>query len=283
MRAAETLAREFVRIQPGAAARVLEALAPELAAGFLLSQDPRTAAQMLREWLPAIAARCMRELPDQQLSAMLALLPASAAAGLIRRTDWRRRQLLLRGIGRVRGGLIEVLLNYPENVVGAWVNPASAFLREGMRVSDAQRLMRADPDSGDDRLYVLDEAQHVSAFVSVTRLAAATRRQRIEEIAEQPPPVLSASCRLDEAVNNGCWRETRCAAVVDRRGELIGVLRYAQLLAAQGQEAPRPASPGTDAGADLVDILLGGVSAEWDAWVDLVTPEQGARGSGNGS
>ncbi len=282
MRAAETLAREFVRSQPGAAARALEALAPDLAAGFLLSQDPRTAALMLRELLPAIAARCMRDLPDQQLSAMLVLLPASAAAGLIRRTDWRRRQLLLRSIGRVRGGLIEVLLDYPENVVGAWVDPASALLREGMRVSDAQRLMRAHPDLDDDRLYVVDETQHVSAFVSVTRLAAATRRQRIEEIAEQPPPVLSASCRLDEAADNACWRETRCAAVVDRRGELIGVLRYAQLLTAQGQEAPRPATPGMDAGADLVEILLGGVSAEWDAWVDLVTPERGSRGSGNG-
>lgn len=278
MQAADTLAREFVRVQPGAAARTLEVLAPELTAGFLLSQDPRSAALMLRELLPAIAAHCMRKLPDQQLSTMLTLLPVAVAAGLVRRTDWRRRQLLLRGMGRVRGSLIEVLLNYPENVVGAWVDPASALLREGMRVSDAQRLMRADPEANDDRLYVVDEAQRVSAFVSVTRLAAATRRQRIEEIAEQGPPVILASCRVEEAVNDVCWRETRCAAVVDRRGELIGVLRYAQLLAAQGQEAPRPASPGLDAGADLVDILLGGVSAEWDAWVDLLSPGRDARG-----
>jgi len=275
---AEAIAREFLRACPREAVKLFESLSDGPKGAYIATLEPGDAALVLAELLPVDAARCVDVLDDERLAAVLAAMPRADAARLVRGLPPVRRTALYHAMGRLRAGLIELLVSYPPELVGAWVDPDVVLLRETLTVGDVRKRLRRHAAALDERLFVVDDARRLVGALDFRRLAVARRRQRIGDLIARDTHALPGGMRLETAHLDPNWSNAGCLPVTGRRGEFLGVLRRETLLRALAAEEAVPATPGSDAGKDLIEIFFAGISAEWDAWSDLVSPsrEQGS-------
>lgn len=272
MKGTEAIALAFLRARPREAVKLLESLSDGPRRAYFATLEPNDAALVLAELLPVDAARCMHDLDDERLAEVLAAMSRADAARLVRGLRPARRASLYEAMGRLRAGLIELLVSYPPELVGAWVDPDVVLLRETLTVGDVRKRLRRHAAALDERLFVVDDARRLVGCLDIRRLAVARRRQRVGELLMRDVRVLSGGMRLETVRMDPEWGSARCLPVTGRGGEFLGVLRHETVLRALASEDAVQTTPGSEAGEDLVEIFVAGISAEWDAWSDLVAP-----------
>ncbi|MFH1602861.1 MAG: hypothetical protein ABIH03_03025, partial [Pseudomonadota bacterium] len=123
MPSSEDLTYAFLEAHPAEAARVIERRAPASAAALLQTAPRRLTAPVLRQMLPLAGARCLERLDDADTVGLLRGVGAQAGVALLRYLAAERRARLLRQLPTALTVAYEMLLGYPEDAVGAWMDP----------------------------------------------------------------------------------------------------------------------------------------------------------------
>lgn len=240
MRKLSPLTRAFLEQHPAEAARVLEQVAPASAAALLNTLPLPVTTEVLRHMLAAHAARCLERLKPAAGVGLLRALPAQTGAGLLRYLPPAQRDAWLRELPTNVALSLRLLLSYPEDSVGAWVDARVPALAPATTARQALERARRAKDSAADVFYVVDDDLRLLGTVRLADLIRANARAPLAQLAQRTAPVLAASAPVAAAANNAGWVEYRSLAVVDIDGRFLGALHYPRLVRALAHVRTEP-------------------------------------------
>lgn len=272
---ADDLTFAFLETHPAAAAKVTESFAgPDVVA--LFERVPaRIGGPVLAAMRPTAAARAIDALADGHVQALLSAAGAHAAITLLRQVPEPRRSELLRGLPTTVAVASRIVLGFPNDSVGGWVDPDIVALAPATTASEALARLRVGGGERADDVYVVDDEHRLLGVVSLTALLRAPETITLAALMRKAPANIAAMAPIAGVIAHRGWEEATALPVVERSGRLIGLLRHATLVRAQ--DAVRP-NAGREGSATAVGLLATGywevVSGLAQALLSALPPER---------
>lgn len=272
-RAEQKLAEAFLSSYPEEAAAILEKARPRESARELNRTVPEIAAGVLARMSPLAAAETLGAMSRRAALAALEALDLDSAALIMRSLEDAERKELFEELPAQTSHNLSLLLSYPPNTAGAFMEPRVLALPEDVSVSDALKRLRRMGQLAFHYLYVQDRAGKLVGAVSLRRLNVMPGEARLDSAMRPASMRLDADADLNEIVGHPGWRELHALPVVDREGRLLGVLRYRTMR--QIEENLRPSRRGRGAGATaeaLGELYTAGVLRVVQAAASVLVP-----------
>lgn len=273
----------FLEAHPDDAARVLEHLGNEQVAALLDSVPVRLAAPVLAHMLPAVAARSLAQLSDESAAAMVQRLGPQLCAVILRHLDESRRNGLLERLPTASAFAVRLLLAYPEDSVGAWMDNRAMALPPDTTVEEALERVREAGEEDCVDLYIVDHEQRLLGKLRLPELLRAPSAVPLAQLMRKPPYRLPARAPITSVSGHEGWERFNTLPVVERSERFVGALRHAMLRNAVQRR--QEASPAPVSGAAL-DNFAGSYwlvfSGLIQTFIGLFTGRITARNPGHG-
>lgn len=265
----EQLVAAYLRLHPENAARLLESLPVHEANAVLNAVDVATAAPVVGHMLPTHAAQCIERLPPADSALLLERLGSQGSVAVLRHLPIEHREKVLNALGPQWLVAFKLLLSYPTNTVGAWVEPRVLTLPDDCTVGDARDRIARSEHVTQTRIYVLDRARRLRGAVLGLALLQVSSRKKLASILD-PADALWARDALATAQEHSVWERHTEAPVVNRDEEFIGVISYVDLRRAFRQ-VNRVAEPNGDREiAEVTELIAIGAGSVWRSLGDLI-------------
>ena len=226
------LVLDIATTHPQVLARYLEEYAANSAAALIHAVPGASSAKILQSMLPYHAGKCLSHLAEPAAAGHLSKLESRFAASILRHMGDAAQRKLLGSMSPQAATRVAILLRYSHAVVGAWMNPTILVLPSTARIAEAKARIAADCYADYHRVYVVDPTHRPTGFVQMFHLLQADESRQLSAFVEPLPDPLPANLSLDLALAHDSWRNNDYLPIVDRQGQLIGILRYADLRAA---------------------------------------------------
>lgn len=215
------LALDALSGHPAELARLLEDEEPASAAALLESAPAGTAAAVLAAMLPTPAAHCLSNAPPSWAGALLGRLSTTEAAAILRCLPGPKRRQILTYLPTRRALALRIVLDYPPDTVGAWMEPRAVAVRSDATVGAAQAVARGAEGC---ELFAVSRGRHLDGIVRMPRLMRAQKEAPLAPLVETGTPALPAWSAIRSAPQADGWRAYNALPVVDRAGNLVGEL-----------------------------------------------------------
>jgi Mg/Co/Ni transporter MgtE len=269
----EELAAAYLRLHPESAARLLESMPPEHANAVLNAVDLPTAAPVVGHMLPTYAAQCIERQPPADSALLLERLGSQESVAVLRHLPSEHREAVLSSLGPQWLMAFKLLLGYPTNTVGAWVEPRVLTLPDDCTAGEARdRIARSD-EVAHARIYVLDRSRRLRGAVRGLALLQVPSRKKLAAILE-PADALWAREPLATAQEHGVWERHTEAPVINRDDEFIGVISYADLRKAFRQVSRAPEPNGDREIAEVTELIAIGAGSLWRSLGDFMRTDR---------
>jgi magnesium transporter len=269
MSAREELVAAYLRLHPARAARLLETLLVDEANTVLNAVDLATAAPVVAHMLPTSAAQCIERQPPADSALLLERLGSQESVAVLRHLQPEQREAIVSALGPQWVVAFKLLLSYPTNTVGAWVEPRVLTLPDDCTAGEARDRIARSAQAAQARIYVLDRSRRLRGAVRGLALLQVASRKKITSILE-PAVALWARDALATAQEHPVWERDTEAPVVNREEEFIGVISYADLRKAFRQ-VNRSAEPAGDRDmAEVTELIAIGAGSVWRSIGDLI-------------
>ena len=233
----DSLVSGYLRLFPGEVARALEEAPPRDASAVLVPQPAAQAADVMRRLSPGQATRVLVLLPEPAARRILERLGPDRGAALLARLEPDDQERLL---GLLPAGLVKELRDlaaYPPDTAGAFMDPRVSAFPGDTRVKTVLGRLRRQRKRRVYDVFVIDPEGQVTGVVPLQELALAPGDAALESLARAAVPKVAATAGREEIVEAMAGGATPSLGVVDFEGRLLGVLRYAALMAAAESEA----------------------------------------------
>ena len=269
----EQLAGAFLNLHSAHAARLLEAMPVEQANAVLATVDAPTAAPVFAHMLPTYAAQCIELQLPADGALLLERLGTQEAAAILRHLGRDTRAAVLDALGPQWVLAFRLLLSYPSNTVGAWVEPRVLTLPDDCNAGEARERIASSALPAQARIYVLDRSRRIRGAIRGLSLLQVPSRRALTAMLE-PAEALWAREPLGTAQEHGVWERNTEAPVINREEELIGVISYADLRKAHRQATRSVESNGRRDLAEVTELIAIGGRSLWQSLGDLIRPER---------
>jgi magnesium transporter len=229
------LRREYVRLYPREAARLLEDRPVEEIADVLASEPAPRAAAVFGSLSPETAARTLESLGDDAFRGLVATSDPDRLAPLLARFPPEERGRRLRLLPPALAGELRQILSYPPDSAGALMDPRATTFLPATRVDAALARLRARRERELGRVFLVDDDRRLVGSLALEDLAVAPPDRRLDELARGDPAAVAATATVEEVMERlqGVGQDL---PVVDFEGRLVGVVRQGRLLAAAREE-----------------------------------------------
>jgi len=246
------LVLEIAATHPQVVARYLEEYAPASASSLIDAVPDAMSTKIIQSMLPYHAAKCLGHLSDEAAAGYLSHLESRFAASILRHMRDTTQRKLLGTMSPQAAARVAILLRYSHAVVGAWLNPTILVLPSTSRIAEAKARIAADSYADYHRVYVVNAENRPIGLVQMFHLLQADESRQLSEYVEPLPTPLPANMSLDLALEHESWRNSDYLPIVDRQGQLIGILRYADLRSATAKVQSRTTEE--DLSGTLMDL-----------------------------
>lgn len=259
MAGTQDLSFAFLESHPTDAARVLERVSPHTVAALLGEAPARLAAPVLRAMLPLHAARCLETLSDQDVAGLLRAMGAQAGVATLHYVPEARRNALLAQLPTALSMAFRLLLGYPEDTVGAWMNPRVVALPADATIEAATRQLGETDDGDDDDggagIFVIGNDQRLLGQIALRDLLRAAPDTPLSRVMRRVRHTLPARTAIHAVAEHAGWAEQQVLPVVEREDRFVGALAR-RTLARALKRPDRTLSEGSY--ADLAADIAGG-------------------------
>jgi len=253
----EDLSFAFLESHPADAARVLERIAPRHVAALLADVPLRLAAPVLQSMLPLQAARCLEMLDDDTAAGLLRALGLQAGVAVLHYVPDARRNRLLAQLPTAQGIACRLLLGYPEDSVGAWMDPRVPALPADTTVESAIRRLREAIDEDHAGIFVIGDGQRLLGHAGALDLLRAPADATLDKVMGETAFTIPARATLRAVETHAGWARSQILPVVEREDRFVGALDRGVLAQALLRERRAPAGGNPDS------VLANATSAWW--------------------
>jgi magnesium transporter len=269
----EQLAGAFLSLHSAHAARLLEVMPVEQANAVLTAVDPPTAAPVFAHMLPTYAAQCLELQLPADGALVLERLGTQEAAAILRHVGRDARSAVLDALSPQWMLAFKLLLSYPSNTVGAWVEPRVLTLPDDCNAGEARERISSSALPAQARIYVLDRSRRIRGAIRGLSLLQVPSRRALTAMLE-PAEALRAREPLGTAQEHGVWERNTEAPVINREEEFIGVISYTDLRKAHRQATRSLETNGRRDLAEVTELIAIGGRSLWESLGDLIRPER---------
>jgi Mg/Co/Ni transporter MgtE len=163
----------------------------------------------------------------------------------------------------------KLLLSYPTNTVGAWIEPRVLTLPDECTAGEARERIARSDQVAQARIYVLDRSRRLRGAVRGLALLQVSNRKKVASILE-PADSLWARDLLATAQESPVWERHTEAPVVNRDEEFIGVISYADLRKASRQVSQVAEPKGDREIAEVTELIAIGAGSVWRSIGDFI-------------
>lgn len=224
------LALAFLQTHPDAAGAILEQQPVDDVANLLQDIPQQIGAVVLERMLPQYTARLCKLLTPVQCADFLSLMNISIVAAILRHTSNDIRKQVLALLPEKTRFACLLLLNYPEDTLGAWMITQAASVSSDVTVGQALKTLLDQEDlTLIDTIFVVDRNRILLGELSYTALLRASADAAISSLLAPKVPVILARMNLETAINLEIWEQRDAVAIVNHQGQFVGVLRHVDL------------------------------------------------------
>jgi len=246
----------YLQQRPESAARALEGLLAADAAEVLQRAPARIAAPVVGVMSSVRAAQCAAELPAETAAALCAALSWPDAAALLRRLDGEARERVLEELPERTARRFRRSLDYPDDVVGAWIEFEVPAILDDRTVTDAVRLLEQSPAYAGSHLLLTDTTQRYRGMIALAALLASAATSTLATLAQDGAQPVRDAASLASVAEHPGWEAATVLPVVNHRGELLGGLTRQTLRKALKQAAPASRDAGASLPAEMLKAWL---------------------------
>jgi len=214
----------FLQSRPEAAARVIEELDPVDAAALLETVPVRLAAPVVSHMAIWSATRIISHVGDDQAAGIIRQMVYQDASSLLRLLDPERLKALLDSLPRRLARDFRRSLDYPDKVVGAWMDQSIPGFALDASVEDGMKFLRQRGEGVLGHLFIVDQRRRFAGVVSVARLLRAPANTQLQQLLELGMRPLSNRALLASVVEAEEWDQHLVLPVAGRRGNVLGGL-----------------------------------------------------------
>lgn len=280
MASSEALSHAFLESHPAAAARVLERLAPQNVAALLADSPARLAAPVLRAMLPPFVARILETLSDDTVSGLLRAMGPQAGVAVLHYMAEARRVSLLAQLPTAMGMAFRLLLGYPEDTVGAWMDPRVVVLPADTTAQAALNRLREAQGEVDSTVFVIGAGQRLLGLADLPEVLRAQPQAPLSKVMRNAPFALPARASIRSVEDHEGWDDCQMLPVVERDHRFVGALdRGVMARALERNQRARPETGYADVLANLAGGYWLGVSGLIELAVGMLpttSPQAGA-------
>ena len=222
----ELLLNEFFKNHPAEAARLIEAMPLEEEAGLLEETAFESSAAVVGAMAPSTAAACLASMDAERAGSVLAHLPIAIATGLLRRMESGTREAILERLPPQVREPAGLLLHYPEDTAGAWMDPLVHALPREIAAKKAVELLSRRPQDLYFYLYVVDGTHQLVGVLDLRELLWAEPDDTLGSIMHTPVSSLPALAGPQAILTHPGWQELDALPVVDEGGGFLGMIRH---------------------------------------------------------
>jgi Mg/Co/Ni transporter MgtE len=266
----EQLVSGFLSLHAESAARLLESMPVAQANAVLASVDAAVAAPVLSHMLPTYVARCIEEQTPGESALLLERLGSQEAAAVLRHLE---RDARAAALGPQWVMAFKLLLSYPVNTVGAWVEPRVLTLPDDCNAGEARERIARSQQAAQARIYVLDRARRIRGAIRGLTLLQVQNRKSLTAILE-PAAALWAREPLATALEHGVWERNTEAPVINREEEFVGVISYADLRKAYKQLTHTGEATSERDLAEVTELMAIGAGSLWQSLGELMRTDR---------
>jgi len=267
----EALSFAFLETHPTDAARVLERVAPQSVAALLSDAPARLAAPVLRAMLPPFVARCLEPLTDELVSGLLRAMGPQAGVAVLHYMPQARRASLLAQLPTAMSMAFRLLLGYPQDTVGAWMDPRVVVLAADTTADAALRRLREAQGEIDAVVFVIGTGQRLMGLAELPEVLRAQPDMPLSRLMRSAPFTLPARASIHGVQDHEGWDDFQILPVVERDHRFVGALDRGVMARALLRNQRTQAPAGYD---DVLASLAGGywlgVSGLIQAVVDML-------------
>ncbi|MBT3343342.1 MAG: magnesium transporter [Gemmatimonadetes bacterium] len=270
------LAESFSRAHPADAARGLESLpGPQVIA--YLSDDPEISAGLLGGMPAPAAARCIEALAPDVAAAILQHADPDQAAYLLHYLNDGERTAILSRVSDALSRQLHDRLSYPVESVGAVMRMQPPSIADNGTILQATEGLRRQRSGGIPYAYAVDGDYRLTGVMSLMALLHAAPGDRIEEHLVAIQVRLTADLPLRAVIDHAGWRRYSVLPVVDADGRLVGGLEYRTLLHHWRPESRPSADSVAAALGELYQLGISGMLQIATGQTEAADPPAGER------
>jgi Mg/Co/Ni transporter MgtE len=251
----EALSFAFLESHPSDAARVLERLAPQNVSALVSDAPARLVAPVLRAMLPPFVARCLEPLQDEPVSGLLRSMGPQAGVAVLHYLPQARRNALLAQLPTGMGMAFRLLLGYPEDTVGAWMDPRVVVLAGDTPAVSALNRLREAQGEIDAVVFVVGAGQRLLGQVELPDLLRAPADHLLSRLMRPVRFTLPARASIHGVAEHAGWDDFQMLPVLERDDRFVGALDRGVM--ARALQRDRQAQPQAGYG-DVLANLAGG-------------------------
>jgi Mg/Co/Ni transporter MgtE len=192
---------------------------------------------------------------------------------VLRHLDTAHRDAVLDALGAQWVVAFKLLLSYPANTVGAWVEPRVLTLPDDCNAGEARERIARSPQQTQARVYVLDRSRRIRGAIRGLALLQVPNRKAVTSLLE-PAEALWAREPLATAQEHGVWERHTEAPVINRDEEFIGVISYADLRKAYRQLTRSGERRSERDLAEVTELIAIGAGSLWQSLGELLRAER---------
>ncbi len=233
---AEALSR-FAQLHPVDQGEVLDGLPREISHSLLADLDHWVVAEILEYLKPEESAEMIGGREPADLAQVLDLTGPDVAVDLLRQIPEEKQQATLEAMADPDE--VKALLQYRDDTAGGLMTPEYPVMNQSTRTPNALdqlRLLGSDAESINSVL-VVDDQQRLVGSLSVIRLALARSNVLVGDIMDREFTSVSAETDQEECARVMQRYNLSLLPVVDREGQLTGVIMAEDLMDVVEEEA----------------------------------------------
>jgi magnesium transporter len=220
------LVRTFIDEHVDEAALTLERMPMEDARALLAEIPPATTGAVISRMAPHWGTECVKGMPVELAGEVLGAMALDVAAILLRRLQPGTRGSLLEAVPHSVADNLRLLLRYPENTAGAFMDPGVLALPADIDLGEALDRVRHSGSRVYYYVYVVGRGGSLIGVLNLREMMTASPETPIGHVMHRNVARLSVYAdRIAIRAHPG-WREYHGLPVVDDAGRLVGVVRY---------------------------------------------------------
>ncbi len=236
------MTQAFLEARKEEAAKELERLAPEDVAAFFENVPAKIAAGVFEKMISWQASRCILHMKPETAAGMMAAIKAPASTTLLRLLPQENKDRIFEKLPALKNKSVKKLLAYPEEMIGAWMNPLVATVPETSSVEESLKYAGRFGNSLGHYIYATKREGTYTGIVMLADLFQAKKRVLIADLLSHEFNPLLDRATLESARFLSEWNDFKRLPVVNRKNHLLGELSHASLCAALSLDPAEAAS-----------------------------------------
>lgn len=235
-----SLNEAFIRQFPDEAIRVIEHQSDEETIALLSNLPVLVCLDMLNRMTPIYAANIVGQLPQETSSVLFNQLKVNTSAKILAYFSEVEFARVLETLDPDVAEEIKVILNYPPDTAGYWMDPKVLGVHGSITVKQVLDIIDDQHRKGTRTLFIIDDEHRLTGAVTIQDLALADHDLTLSSLPKTPFSTVNAMEPSENIVDVFEQQKLSDLPVVDVDGKLLGVIRYSKFIDAIQADATAP-------------------------------------------